>query len=58
VLARCCQLTFDAASGLAAERGIVDSQALAQIAARLQDPDFIDLGITMIHTWGRKPAAT
>ncbi len=55
--ARCCQLTLDAASGLAAERGILDSQALAQIAARLQDPDFIDLGITMIYTWGRKPAS-
>lgn len=54
VIARCAEMTLDAVSAAAVQRGIADQATMDRARALLRDPRFVDLGPTVIHTWGRK----
>jgi SAM-dependent methyltransferase len=54
--ARGIVMTLDAVSDTMIQRGVLDQDTVTRATARLIDPAYTDLTLTLIHTWGRRLA--
>lgn len=54
-LARVFLMTLDAVSQAAVQQGFLSQDTIRQATARVTDPGYLDLTLTLIHTWGHRP---